>query len=551
MNRSHDRHLNLLSLGLSILCGLMAATSPIAVADQAQFHALLMNEVKIARPRASETDLRGVHFSADPIVDAALAAPTAKDALAIEARSSLTELTRILTPSVSPEILPAARRPLTLVIVPGVFAEFIKTRAFEEVFERPSAAAQAFRERVQAAGASDRVPFVRKYREGASAEEMSEPRALDALLPLGEVYVQGRAVRVILFATEFASLESVGDARARAATFNARLAQYLKLTGDQDLAFVGYSRGTVIGLEMLAQAKAANAPWLHQVKAMISLSGVVWGSALADDTVTNPASPSFRLIADVRATAAALEFTDPNGSLENNTAVGARNTRRWAEFALRAKNLLLEMNKGKKSGLLSLLQVDPRAPVGIFLQMWEELGLKNFVGDYNANIVRFRFFLDELYASILELSSTARTEWWASHDLPKHVRYYAIAAAMANPNANAIEARMYKSRLGYGNGSYDDVSLLQNRLDYERLSHVALNDSQVSVSAAAFLPEAIARLNPRNAGLRTSFLGIAGTHHWGMALREVNHMILGQKNGFPRESMLKALAAQVLIDLER
>ncbi len=91
--------------------------------------------------------------------------------------------------------------------------------------------------------------------------------------------------------------------------------------------------------------------------------------------------------------------------------------------------------------------------------------------------------------------------------------------------------------------------LTQNRKDYETLSGgLALNDSQVSVAQAAFPAGVLESINPAHKGLKTKFLGVAGTHHWGMALREVNKMKAGQVNGFPREALLRALAIQVMLD---
>jgi hypothetical protein len=63
-------------------------------------------------------------------------------------------------------------------------------------------------------------------------------------------------VKVILFNTKLGSLESLGDNGKRAEIFNRRLAKYLQLTGDQNLVFLGYSRGTPLALEMVAQAKS-------------------------------------------------------------------------------------------------------------------------------------------------------------------------------------------------------------------------------------------------------------------------------------------------------
>ena len=123
-----------------------------------------------------------------------------------------------------------------------------------------------------------------------------------------------------------------------------------------------------------------------------------------------------------------------------------------------------------------------------------------------------------------------------------------MTAAMANPEASELEKSIFDGPLGYSKRSYDDLMLLQNRLDYESLGKISLNDSQVSVAQAMFLPEAAASLNSANSGLKTQMLGTLGTHHWGLALRIVNAMKDGRTNPFPREALLKALAAKVALD---
>lgn len=513
--------------------------SLLALADsQATFHALFERELG-----SSAADL---HFVADEAVARALAAPTLADAMRAQKEGSLSTLARVPAPGAIAPAIPKLSRGLTLVLVPGVFAEFISNRAFEEVFEKLSAERDAY---VKLVG--DRKLTVQRLKDWIPGQPpVTRERPFADVMPMGEVRVGDNVVRVILFGTEFGTLESLGDAGARAALFNSRLQEYLDITGPQDLAFVGYSRGTILGLEMLRQAHAANLPWVRDVKALVSLSGVVWGSALADDAVANPASPGNRLLEKLRMLVDSLELVDTARPVREWSEIG-RNNARWKTFFREARAGLKEMNKGKPLALGTLVQVDPRSPLVIIARMWVELGLLNPIKwglNYNQNIERFRFFIRELLAAVTELGTDARVRWWQSATLPTGPTYYALGAAMATPKGPDPEPRLFKNKQAYGNGSYDDVGLLQNRLDYERISGVALNDSQVSVAQAAFLPAVIGAANPANSGLRTSFLGIAGTHHWGLALREVNKMWLGQKNGYPREALLRALAGQIIVD---
>jgi hypothetical protein len=322
------------------------------------------------------------------------------------------------------------------------------------------------------------------------------------------------------------------------------------------VAFVGYARGTPLGLEMLSQAKRESLPWLSRVKGMISLSGVVLGSTLADDATKGESSATRKLLEGMSETARSLELFPEGSGFLANRRIRAANDAKWAAFAANAAPLMLKLNQGSPlDTLMSVSRVDPRAPLGIAAQMWQKLGLGGwgFFADaqYNDNIRRFRAFLEQLLTATRELSTDARVAWFKAHELPLGPTYYAITAAMANPDApdSSGEKALFASPLGYGKGSYDDTMLVQNRKDYEALSGgIALNDSQVSVIQAAFPPAVLEGLNPANHGLKTKFLGICGTHHWGMALREVNKMRGGQVNGFPREALLRTLAIQVMLD---
>jgi hypothetical protein len=307
-----------------------------------------------------------------------------------------------------------------------------------------------------------------------------------------------------------------------------------------------------LGLEMLTQAQAANKPWLKNVRAMISLSGVVWGSSLADDVTDNAASYTHQIIDNLVATSNSLSYAAGNSSWFNDPNQ-LLNDGRWLSLLATAST---EYVRGLQIDIPQLLQqlpvlaqVNPISPLGIAQRMWGELGLTQFEVGYNDNVDRFRYFVSQLLGSVNELATSARLQWWKTHNVPRDMTYYAITATMANPQIPA-EKPLFVSALGYAGGSYDDISLLQNHLSYEKLPPgLALNDSQVSVAQAAFIPGVIASLNPANAGLHTKFLGVAGTHHWGMALREVNEMRSGTSiNGYPRAAMLRALATQILLD---
>lgn len=548
---------------------LSIALQPFALADTdaQKFERIFLQQVKAAKGSATNQQVRDTFLQPDASLQEANQASSIEQAMGKGNASTLSKMAAATGNS-----LPAgagdssgAEMP-TMVIVPGVFAEFIKTRAFEEIFEKPSKTKNDFIDKVQearekgSADASDSVSLLKNYQQGKTRKDFETKVDLEDVLHVGETEVNGKKVKVVLLGTPFGSLESLGDGKERAAIFNRRLEKYMAVTGQQNIALVGYSRGTVLGLEMLAQAKAANKPWVKNVKGMVSLGGVVWGSCLADDAMTNPDSPTHKLVQDLMGTINGMELIPEGASVAEAARIALANKARIAAFAARAGAAKVEEAAGSpfsvpsSADLRSLVNVDPTSIAGMTIALAQDLGIEHPVTDYNKNIERFRYFVGELMASMKELSSEARQEWWKKRDVPTSLTYYSMPGAMANPDApraeRAMEKRMFENPLSYGSGSFDDVSLLGNRKTYEKLCGSKTNDSQVSVVQASFLPKVVKELNPKNAGIKTKFLGVAGTHHWGLALREVNRMQGGERNGFPREALLQALAQQIANDMK-
>ena len=81
-------------------------------------------------------------------------------------------------------------------------------------------------------------------------------------------------------------------------------------------------------------------------------------------------------------------------------------------------------------------------------------------------------------------------------------------------------------------------------LDFNGLE---LNDSQVSVHRSMFWPKLHKELNPDQEDYRHYYMGVLGTHHWGLAfpyaLEERKKLV----NPFPRSILIKSIAAFVKI----
>lgn len=420
------------------------------------------------------------------------------------------------------------QRQITFVIVPGLLSEFIDTRAFEEIFARSSSFKLQWQNIADSAKATDKRFDLEKDSE--QAEKLS-----DLINAASVDDSKGQALfKLIILKTHIGSLESIGDNVDKAQIFNRRLQKYFDLTQDKNMVLMGYSRGTPLALEMVVQAERNHLSYLNNVRALVSYAGVVSGSALADVT-DDTNTESGRLLIAAKKLQNDLQFSQmlldrPVKFSENSAAV--------AKF-LYALNSNSKFDP--KAFLSNARAGDFKTVAALIAKMATELGVTS-IYDFNGHVARIKLFIGEAIKSVEGLKAKSMLNWWQSNTLPKNIQYLSLVAAMVDPDKNTLEKSIFDSRSGYSD-SLDDKSLLENKRTYEKLTGVALNDSQVALHQSLFLPGVMASLNSANAGLTVKALGLLETHHWGVSLQVVNKMKDGRVNPFPREKVLLALAA--------
>lgn len=430
-------------------------------------------------------------------------------------------------------------KPLTIIVVPGLLAEFIETKAFEDLFSKNTSYKKIWQELAAKSKVTDPRLNLEKfaYENKPIGEEISAASIDDA---------NGKPlVKVIILTAGLGSTESIGDDVATATIFNRRLEKYAQITGDSNFIMVGYSRGTPLSLEMITQAEKQNLSYVKNVKGMVSYAGVVMGSALAN--VTGDLSTS-----NGKLFAAAKKLSD---SLQTSTGgideffKARSNTQAFEEFTRTYVQTSLESApafslKGLQQQLSEQMQTanqgDFRSTAKLIFGMSDKLN-GNGITDFNGHVNRLKFFINAMLTAVSQLRSDYITKWWQTHTLPKHINYYSISAVMADETNSEIEKALIAAKAGY-NETIDDKSLLKNKKEYQQASGFALNDSQVALHESQFLPGVLAGLNANNAGVNIQSLGVLQTHHWGASLRIVNTMKDGRLNPFPRENVLKALA---------
>ncbi len=439
--------------------------------------------------------------------------------------------------------------PITFVFFPGFMSEFIETKTFDEIFSQKKKSA-----------------FQKEM--GHTLMEDFHFASLDAKgTPL---------FRALLFKTPPLSFKTSGDIRENAQDFIQRLERFFSAYKKvpENLVFAGYSRGAMVALEVLALAKQRELSWLKNVKGLVSLGGVLFGTEISDE-IFNPRSSSYKELKLLKKLRNELK---PTQNLQNeisdrselkrflwewlrrkrkispeDQAIIKNNTKAWINFVRSIGQLPVDWS------LLSMLlsgfkkgeETNHKETLSLLLKLLgKEFGLKNFITGYSQNILRFQKFVDELVVGVEQMSTESRLKWWRENTLPDQgIRYYAIAACFADP---AMDIKLAQHRAEHHPKLpklLDYKFSLRNFRHLKKISGTALNDSQVCISKAVFWPKLIEHLNPKQAALDTCLLGILGTHHWGLAIPIVIQMKDRSKDPFPRVPLLKALAASVALDL--
>lgn len=453
--------------------------------------------------------------------------------------------------------------PLTVILVGGIFGEFIEARPFEDLFVSKREKFPNKNKR-----APDFSAFVSARSIGQVPVKTADGRqkTLDDLVSVSSIDdAEGKAlVNVIYLNTLLFSGESLGSIESRAQIFTQRLnALFKKLEWvPKNIAIAGYSRGTMVSLEMLSQAMSdpRGNPWFDSVRAMVSLGGVVYGSVMSDATQDRSnltakqldAATKFKNSLDQGDQWATMSFAA-------RTSLIAKNTKAWTDFLIQMIRLsvpkdseqsILEKVANAKNSIGKFARVDPRSSTGMIAKIWSFYNLSSPLGDqYPVNVKHFKQILTDLVTAVPELSERDQLKWWSEHLVPtKGIKYYSIAATMGQ------EAEFLQNPVGDIPGSLDEGILMDSYKQLVTMTKTTnsvgfrLNDSQVPVHRARFWSEIHPLLNPAQEKLDVTFLGLVGTSHWGIALEAANPESSGKLHPFPRRAMFKAMAAKIAMD---
>ena len=445
-----------------------------------------------------------------------------------------------------------ASRPVHIVVLPGIFGEFIDVAPFEEIYQAKGSAARVRWERLIAEKGKLPEATDTSFDPKAVADG---PRSLASLVRTGSIDDdQGRPlVTVSYMVPPLGSLESLGTLEENVAVYLRRLEKYFALVGlNDDLYILGYSRGAATALELVAQAtsKPAENPWTSKLRGMISLAGVLYGSQIAD-VARAKGSPQANVIDVLEELGNDLETCTVETPTTTRLRIQAANSARWTAAVATATYRATKLPSHPEIEWESIQSASPdlarMTTLARKLLVDDVFTLASPLADYCPNVGRFKAALKKTLSGIDSLTTASRLDWWRTHTLPSNIRYFALTGTMGDATRQPGETWPHaQNQIAYDPTSLDFKNLRTNYYDLLGASGIEANDSQVTINRAKFWPTLLPVLNPRQQPLQTYFLGTVGTHHWGLAFPRA----LASKDGrtanpYPRTALLHAMGAFV------
>jgi hypothetical protein len=439
---------------------------------------------------------------------------------------------------------------ITILLVPGIFGEFIDNRPFEEVLDGGS-----FFNNYRQALASKTDPIFSLQNYKSIAQPLSQSISMGSI----DDGSGKQLINLIMLKPNLASLETLGTLESNNINYLRRLDTLFSLLKPEDtknLYVMGYSRGLVVSLDLITRAwkDRAKHPWIDSVKGVVGLGGVYYGTELADDAL-NPSEKTITSKAIGTLTWLANELKPvESGSLEgskktwNDAAITASNLQKWAQAAYEFNALQGRMTAEQPEGArtdaaaLKVEQLNMMATASLLWKVaFEQLNLKDPVGDYNTNIARFKLFVADARKGLETLSTKERFNWWRNNVIPSHIKMFSLTGSMPDAARNGQSSPMLAFD-GYAKDSADFASSLRGSFySLQAFSGNEINDSQVTMYGSRYWPSLSRLINPNQAPLKTYYMGALGTHHWGMAFPIALKTTSGAVNPFPRAALLKTI----------
>lgn len=456
-----------------------------------------------------------------------------------------------LTATADPDATFARSGPIHVLLVPGIFGEFIEDRPFEELLSRTeSSAARRWASVTRAAAGTPRGK-ARRYDLGKLA---TEEVPIDQVIDVASLDdARGEPLVTLAYLKPgTGSLETLGSLEESTATYLPRIDAYADLMGrPKNLVVMGYSRGAAVALDLVSRAASDRAahPWASDVVGVLSHAGVLYGTGLADAT-KDPDNVTGQMLREIDGLAKSLHSCSPTKPLHVAAQHRIENTTRWTGTVAKVAWLASRLPARKEIELEKIASATPDygrlGKLVSRIAFDDALNLDKPLADYCGNVERFKRVVSTAMRGVDSLTTISRLAWWRTHVVPSHVRLFAITATMGDATRDGrvwpltVDASVNDTR------SIDFKSLRGNFYDLFAATGLDVNDSQVTLPRARFWPDVHPILNGAQSPVRAYFLGTLGTHHWGLAFPRALPTDDGLRgNPYPRTALFHAMGAFV------
>ncbi len=441
---------------------------------------------------------------------------------------------------------PTTEPPL-FIFIPELMAELVATVPFENITSNPQSPFSKFWHSRLALQKMGPATWDKSF---DLATMSSRPAALSELFTTGNLFSESgeNLANVAAFRMRMGSTESIGTPAETASAFLPRLSKFLDVVGPQkNIYLLGYSRGATVALEMLSHATAHPEayPWVKNIRGVVSIAGVNFGSVVADSLITpgNALGAIYKTLSQI---ANELQDTSPSDSAADIAFKVANNTKVWVAGTARllhgVLNFPLAQGFTKENPRIA---IPTREALTSYLKslLFETFQLDKPISDYFGNVRRFKFFISQFQKAVVALSTPERLRWWQTHTLPTHVPLLSLSATMGDPwNPTTGTWPLTKNPLAYDTGIFDFSMLRLSYYESLRSRSFQVHDGMVSAERTMFWPNLIATLNSDNANIPTHNLALFGVDHFGIAVESAAPKAGSRKSPFPREIMLRSLA---------
>lgn len=440
----------------------------------------------------------------------------------------------------------ASKGPVTIVVIPGIFSEFIETYNFFEFLENNKSASSARFESALAA-AQDAALKTDKSFDFESFAEKELP--LEELIKTASYDdAQGKPMlQLVVMRMKPFSGESVGSLKENSEVFLRRMDKYFKLVGEpENLYVMGYSRGASVALQMVVDLEEKDYSWETNLRGMISLGGVIYGAALAD-AAFDEADPLQAIAGRIKELSDSLEIPADDAGTIASLAAATRNSGRWVAAAaeVTASALKLSFDPG-----LGLEEISPDwIRLDANVRMMKDIAFEKFdladtaISNYFLNIKKFKWIIDRAFEGIQTLTTASRIEWWKNHKIPTHIKYYSLSGVMpdVSTEAGGVSA-LAGNPVAFNTKAIDYLALRVSYYELFRVSKNQLTDSQSSVEGSRLVYDINKVLNPNQEPFDSRYMGILGVDHWGMSFPVSTLTQNDERSPFPRSILIQTIA---------